>query len=187
MYQSTDLKIGKIFIYNDEPYKVLEYKHTHMGRGGADIRLKVRGLVSDNVIPLVFSPTDRFEEANLTKKKMQFLYREEDTLNFMNPETYEQVELNAKEMGEEIEFLKDGEEYNILYWDEKALSVEIPPKVVLQVIECDPGVKGNSAANMYKAAVVEGGIRIKVPLFIEQGENIRIDTINRKYVERANK
>ncbi len=185
MYQAVDLKVGTIFVYNNEPHKVMEYKHTHMGRGSADVRLKVRGLLTGNVLPVVFSPSDRFEEANLTKKSMQYLYREGNTLYFMDPVTYEQIELNAEDMGEEIVFLQDGETYNVVVWDEKPLNIEIPPKVTVEVIECDPGVKGNSAANMYKSAVVTGGIRIKVPLFINQGEKIRVDTIDHKYVERA--
>lgn len=185
MLEAVELKIGAIFVYNNEPCKVMEYKHTHMGRGSADVRIKIRGLLTGNVLPVVFSPSERFEEANLTKKPMQFLYREGDVLNFMNPVTYEQIELSKSELGEESDFLQDGETYNVLYWDEKPINIEIPPKIDVTVLECDPGVKGNSAANMFKSAVVTGGIGVKVPLFIKQGEKIRIDTIDRKYVERA--
>jgi elongation factor P len=185
MYKAVDLKNGTIFVYNEEPYKVIDYKHTHMGRGSADVRLRIRGLVSGNVISVVFAPSERFEEADLAKKPMQYLYREGDTLYFMNPDTYEQMELLASEMGEETDFLKDGETFEVLFWEDKPLSIIIPPKVDVEVLECDPGVKGNSAANMYKSAVVTGNIRVKVPLFIEQGEMIRIDTVERKYVERA--
>lgn len=185
MYSASDLKNGVIFIYNSEPYKVLDYKHTHMGRGGANISLKVRGLISGNVIPLGLKPSDNFEAADLVKKEMQFLYREEDTLFFMDPISYEQVEIEAQKMDEDIEFMQDGESYPVLFWGDMALSIEIPPKVTVEVLECDPGVKGNSAANMYKSAMVTGKIRVKVPLFIEQGEKIKVDTINKKYVERA--
>ena len=185
MYQAVDLKIGTIFIYNSEPYKVLDYKHTHMGRGSADVRLKIKGLLSSNVIQVVFSPSDRFEEADLLKKTMQFLYREGETLYFMDQQTYEQIEINVGDMGEEIAFLQDGESYEALLWDEKPINILVPPKVDVEVIDCDPGVKGNSAANMYKSAVVTGGIKVRVPLFIKQGEKIRVDTVNRKYVERA--
>jgi elongation factor P len=187
MISAVDLRNGAVFEYNGEPYKVMEFKHTHMGRGAADVRLKIRGLVSGNVVPVVFAPSERFEEAALVKTPMQYLYRDEDILYFMNPLTYEQVELSAKEMGDQTDFLQDGETYNILYWGEQPINLEIPPKVVVEVLECDPGVKGNSAANMYKSAVVTGNIPVKVPLFIEQGEKIRIDTTDRKYVERANK
>jgi elongation factor P len=185
MYSAVDLKIGKIFVYRDEPYKVLTYKHTHMARGSADVRLKIRGLLSGNILPTVFGPNEKFEQANLSKRKMQFLYKEDNTLYFMNPTTYDQIELNKESMGEETDFLQDGETYDLLYWDAQAIGVEIPPKATVEIIDCDPGVKGNSAANMYKSAVVTGGIQIRVPLFIDKGEKIRIDTVGRKYVERA--
>ncbi len=185
MINATDLKVGVIFVYKSEPYKVLTYKHTHMGRGSADIRLRIQGLISGNVIPLVASPSERFEEADLAKKTMQFLYKEQETLNFMDPKTFEQIELNSQDLGEEVSFLKDGEEYSLLYFNNQPINVMVPPKVVLTVIDCDPGVKGNSATNVYKSAVIEGGIKIKVPLFIKKGEKIRVDTVDRKYVERA--
>jgi len=185
MIQAVNLRNNMVFVYNDEPCKVLEFRHTHMGRGSADVRLKIRGLLSGNVIPLVLTPSDKFDEANLTKKPMQFLYRDGNTLYFMDPISYEQIEFDATEMGEEMVFLQDGETYNVMYWDEKPINIEIPPKVVMEIVECDPGVKGNSAANMYKSAKLANGVTIKVPLFIEKGEKIRVDTVDLKYVERA--
>ena len=185
MYQASDLKNGVIFIYNNEPFKVLSYKHTHMGRQGANITVKIRGLISGSVLPVTMSPNERFEQADLKKKKMQFLYREGKELFFMDMKNYEQTEINENVIGDEADFLQDGKDYELIFWDEKPLSIEIPPKIVVEVIECAPGVKGNSAANMYKSAKVTGNISVKVPLFVEQGEKIRIDTVNRKYVERA--
>lgn len=185
MISAVDLRISSVFIYREEPYKVLEFKHTHMGRGSADVRLKIRGILNGNVVQVVFAPGEKFDVANLTKKKMQFLYKDGDSLYFMDPVSYEQIELNKQELGDEVDFLQDGKTYNLAYWDEKPISVEIPPKVVVEVIECDPGIKGNSAANMYKSGVVTGNIPVRIPLFIEKGEKIRIDTTDRKYVERA--
>lgn len=185
MFSAVDLRIGSVFLYKDEPYKVLEFKHTHMGRGSADVRLKIRGILNGSIVQVVFAPGERFEEANLTKKKMQFLYKDGDSLFFMDPISYEQIELNRNELGDEVDFLQDGETYNVAYWDEKAINVEMPPKVVVEVIDCDPGVKGNSASNMYKSGMVTGNIPVRIPLFIEKGEKIRIDTFDRKYVERA--
>ena len=185
MIQATDLKIGTIFVYRHEPCRVLDYKHTHLARSSADVRLKIKGLLSGKIIPITLAPSERFEEANLIKKSMQFLYAEDDTLHFMDPNSYEQVELDKDKMSEEVVFLQDGETYSVLYWDDQALGIEIPPKVDLKIAECDPGVKGNSAANMYKSATLENGLKIKVPLFIKPDEKIRVDTINRKYVERA--
>lgn len=185
MLAATELKVNTIFVYNDEPCRVLEYRHTHMARGSADVRLKIKGLISNNVIPLVLTPSSKFEKANLIKKPKQFLYKEGQTLHFMDPENFEQIELDAENMSDSVVFLQEGETYDVLYWDDQALDVMVPPKVDVEVLECDPGVKGNSAANMYKSAEIVGGIQIKVPLFIEKGEKIRVDTVNRKYVERA--
>ncbi len=185
MFSAVDLRIGSVFIYRDEPYKVLEFKHTHMGRGSADVRLKIKGILNGSVVQVVFAPGERFEEANLTKKKMQYLYKDGDILYFMDPVSYEQIELNRNELGDEVDFLQDGESYDVAYWDERPISVSVPPKVVVEVIECDPGIKGNSAANMYKSGMVTGNIPVRIPLFIEKGEKIRIDTTDRKYVERA--
>ena len=94
MIQAVNLRNNMVFVYNDEPCKVLEFRHTHMGRGSADVRLKIRGLLSGNVIPLVLTPSDKFDEANLTKKPMQFLYRDGNTLYFMDPISYEQIEFD---------------------------------------------------------------------------------------------
>lgn len=185
MFQAGELRNGSIFVYNEQPYKVMTFKHTHMGRGSADVRLKIKGLIKGDVLQVVFSPDERFEEADLAKKKMQYLYKEDENYIFMDPISYNQVELNKETMGDDSDFLKDGETYDLLYWGEKPLSIMIPPKIDVEVLECDPGVKGNSAANMYKSAVVTGNIQVRVPLFINQGEKIKIDTVNREYVERA--
>ena len=185
MISAADLKVGVVFEYNGEPCKVLEYKHTHMARGSADVRLKIRGLISGNVIPVVISPSMKFEEAVLMKKPMQFLYRDREALHFMDPKDFEQIELKSSVMGENSVFLKDGETYEVLYWDEIALDVLVPPKVDLVVMECDPGIKGNSAANMYKSATLAGGVKVKVPLFIKKGEKVRVETANRTYVGKA--
>jgi elongation factor P len=184
MLQGVDLKVGKIFVYEGEPCKVLDYSHTHMARSSADVRLRIKKLVSGSTVPMTCSPSARFEEANLMKKQMQFLYKDGDELMFMDPVSFEQFGIGS-DINEATVFMKDGESYDVLFWDEKALDILVPPKVDVEVVECDPGVKGNSAANMYKSATVEGGIRVKVPLFINQGERIRVDTVGRKYVSRS--
>mgnify|MGYP002079355687 CR=1 FL=1 len=184
MFQGVDLKVGKIFVYDGEPCKVLDYSHTHMARGSADVRLKIKKLISGSTVKMTVSPSERFEEANLMKKPMQYLYQDGDELMFMNPTTFEQFGIPA-DINDATVFMKDGETYEVLFWDEKPLDIMVPPKVDVEVIECDPGVKGNSAANMYKSATIEGGITLKVPLFIEKGEMIRVDTVGLKYVERA--
>jgi len=190
MLQASQLRNGTIFVYNGEPFEVLSYKHTHMSRRGADVRVKIRGLVFGKILSENFAPDERFEEAELTKREMQFLYKEGKSLVFMDPKTFEQAEINTEIVGQGANFLIEGEVFPIRFWqeaegEERAIDIELPPSVALEVIDCPPGVRGNSATNVYKPATLSNGITTKVPLFINQGEKVRIDTRTGEYVERA--
>jgi elongation factor P len=187
MIDASQLRNGTTFVWRDEPWQVLTYQHTHMGRGSADVRVKVRGLLSGTVKSQAFAPNERFEEALITKQPLQFLYREDQELVFMHPQTFEQIKLQAALVGKAAQFLTEGEGASVLYWEDQALGVDIPPKVDLKVVEADPGVKGNSATNIYKSAKLANGIVTKVPLFINPGDTVRIDTRTGEYVERVNK
>ena len=125
------------------------------------------------------------EEANTYKSKLQYLYKDQVNAVFMDLRSFEQVEIPLKVLGDQILFVKEGAESTVLFWDQTALSVEIPPKVVLTIAQTDPGVKGNSASNIYKSAVLENGLKVKVPLFIKAGEKIRVDSRTSEYIERA--
>jgi len=125
------------------------------------------------------------DEVNTYKKKLQFLYRTPSSCVFVDPKTYEQTEIALSVLGDSINFVKEGESIDIFFWDERPLSFELPPKITLTITECDPGVKGNSATNIYKPATLENGMKIKVPLFINAGDRIKVDTRTGAYVERA--
>jgi len=186
MFQASDLRHGTTFVYQDQPWKVLEYKHTHMGRGSADVRVKIRNLLSGTVKSQVFAPNERFGEAEITKQPLQYLYREGDDLVFMHPTSFEQIQIPVKVVGEmAARFLKEGEEVTIFYWDEKPIDLDLPPKATMTVVEADPGVKGNSATNIYKSAKLENGIVVKVPLFVKVGDKVKVDTRSGEYVERV--
>lgn len=186
MIQASELRNGTTFVFRGEPWRVLEYKHTHMGRGSADVRVKVRGLISGTVKSETFAPGERFEEAAIAKQPRQYLYQEGEELLFMHPNTFEQERVKISTVGEaKVPFLKEGEEVAVLFWDEKPIDIEVPPKVVLTVSECDPGVRGNSATNIYKPAKLENGVVMKVPLFVKVGDKVRVDTRNGEYVERV--
>lgn len=189
MIQSTDLKNGATFLSNGKPYKVIKYTHNKVGRGGATVRVTAKDLISGTVEDKTFSANVKVEEVSTFKKKLQYLYSDSASVFFVDPNTYEQVEISRKVLEEELSYLKEGEEVNVLYWSDKSqdrpLSVEIPLKVTLKITDTDPGVKGNSATNMYKSAVLENGLTVKVPLFINQGDLIIVDTRNGEYVERA--
>jgi elongation factor P len=185
MLNSTELKNGVAFVLYGKVYQVLKYTLIKMGRGGATVKVLVRNLESGATEEKSFSSNVAVDEANTYKKKLQLLYKDEVNATFMDPKTYEQTEIPMEVIGTQAMFVKEGEEVDVLFWEEKALSVDLPPKVTMRISETDPGVKGNSASNMYKSAVLENGHQVKVPLFIKQGELIRVDTRTGEYVERA--
>ena len=171
-------------MYEGKPFKVLKYELNKMGRGGAVVRVSCVNLETGDNVEHAFSSNLTFPEVDLSKQKLQYFYKDGNSAYFMNPTSYEQIEIPLGILGKDIAFVKEGEETTVLFWGEKALSVELPPKIVLTVSETDPGVKGNSATNIFKSAVLENGLKLKVPLFINVGEKIRVDTRTGEYIER---
>ena len=185
MINATDLKNGITFLSNGKPYKVIKYTHTKMGRGGATVRVTAKDLVTGTIEDKTFSSNVKVDDVSTSKRKLQFLYNDGGNAVFMDPKTYDQVEIPISIVKEELPFIKEGEFADVLFWEEKALSIEIPPKVTLLIAETSPGVKGNSATNMYKPATLENDLSVKVPLFINKGDKIVVDTRSGEYVERA--
>lgn len=182
---ATALRAGTAFLYEGKPFKVIKYSLIKMGRGGATVRVNCINLENGANIEHAFSSNLSFEQINLSKRKLQYLYKDTKSAFFMDSSSFEQIEIPLSIIGSEPLYFQEGEDVNILFWDEKPMSCELPPKVTLEVIECDPGVKGNSASNFLKSAKMENGLLTKVPLFIKVGEKIRIDTRSGDYVERA--
>ena len=185
MINSTDLKNGVTFLHHDQPYKVIEYSLIKMGRGGATVKLRVRNMENGSVEPVSMSSNVKVDEVVTSKKRLQYLFKDGSTATFMDPLSFEQVEIPNSVIENELPFIKEGDNVDVLFWNDKALSVDISPKVVLEVVETDPGVKGNTVSNLYKPAKLENGISIKVPLFINAGEKIKVDTRTSTYIERA--
>jgi elongation factor P len=185
MISATDLKNGTTFKLDGKPYKVTRYTHQKIGRGGANVKLKIRNLVSGDLEERTFNASEKVDEIATNKVQLQYLYRDDNAAVFMNPSTYEQVEIPLTLLEDEIDYIKEGEQVNVLFWDNKPLSMDIPPKITLTVKQTPPGVKGNSATNIYKPAVMENDLNIKVPLFINEGDKIVVDTRTGEYVERA--
>ena len=185
MINATELKNGIIFMYYGKPLQVLKYTHQKIGRGGATVKVNARNLKTGSTENFAFSSNLAFDEANTQKRKLQYLYADNTVAVFMDPKSFEQVEIPVEVLGTQIKFAKEGENIDVLFLDDIALSVELPPKVTLKVIQADPGVKGNSTSNMYKPAILENGFETKVPLFIKVGDSIRVDTRTGSYVERA--
>lgn len=185
MIAVQDLRSGATFKLDGQPWIVIKYEHIKMGRGSATIRVKVKNLKTGATLEKSFMNSAKVEEINTQKKKMQYLYNDGKNYIFMDAGSYEQVEISKEILGPSAAFLKEGMDTIILFWDEKPLWVEMPLKMEFTITETPPGVKGNSATNMFKPATLENGYQIKVPLFINKGDKIRVDTRSGEYIERA--
>lgn len=192
MLSSTELRAGKTFQMDGTPYQVVKYEHVKIGRGGATVRVSVRNLKTGANDEKTFSTSQTVEEIITIKRRLQYLYSDGENAVFMDPKTYEQVEVGKNILKSDLLYLKEGDLADLLFWVEgessskdKPLGIDLPPKVNLTVAETDPGVKGNSAANIYKPATLENGLVVKVPLFIKAGDKIRVDTRSGEYTERV--
>lgn len=181
----THLRAGSTFEDNGQPYIVLKYEHTKMGRGTATIKVKARNLKTGAIIEKSFISGARVEEVNLAKRKSQYLYLQDKEYFFMNPKTFEQFSIPEGILGNRAKFLSEGVEVDLLFLEDSPIDIELPPKMDFRVTETDPGVKGNSATNIYKSATLDNGMNVKVPLFIQVGERIWVDTRSGEYVERV--
>lgn len=185
MATTADIKKGLCIVFSNDIYKVIEFLHVKPGKGPAFVRTKLKSVTNGKVLDNTFSAGHKLEEVKVTTRKYQYLYDDDNGFHFMNNEDFTQIYLN-KEMIENAQFMKPGEEVTIILKeaDETPLSAEIPPTVTMEVIEADPGVKGNTATNALKNAIVETGARVMVPLFIEPGDKIKINTEDGTYLER---
>ncbi len=184
MLNVTELRAGTVFEDQGNLYQVLSYEHIKMGRGSANIKVKVKNLRSGSTTEKSFINGARVNDVQVLKRDLQYLYSDETHAYFMDPQTFEQVSVPLT-LVDEPAFLKEGEAYNISFREEEALTVNFPPKLTLKVIETGPATKGNSATNVFKDAVLENGYKTKVPLFITINDTIRVDTRTGAYSERA--
>jgi elongation factor P len=187
MIEATELKKGTSFLLSGVPFKVEKYRHQKIGRGGANVKLALRNLKTGEQQQRTLNSSYKVEEIATIKRPLQYLFSDQSRATFMDPDSCEQIEIPVSVLGDDLSFVKEGQNVDVLFWEDKALSVDIPPKIVLKVESTTPGVKGNSATNIYKPAELENGLKLKVPLFINQGDRIRIDTRTGEYVERVEK
>jgi len=185
MVSSNDFKNGMTILYNGNIYKILEFMHVKPGKGGAFVRTKLRDLRSGAVIDYTFNAAEKVEKAMIDKIEMQYLYDTGDTLCFMDNETYEQIEIPHNLCEYERKFLKENENVNIEKYGNEILGIILPDKVTLKVTQCEPAVKGDTKTNALKDAIVETGLLVKVPMFINLGDEIIVNTETGKYSSRA--
>ena len=185
MLTINEIKLGKLLQIDSHPFIVIKTEHSKVARGGAVLKTKLKNLINGAVLEKTFQGNDKAEEADTEKKKANFMYKDENEAYFMDNKSYEQFSLPIDQIGEKIEFLKDGTDVNILYFQDKPVAVDLPVKIDLKVVSAPPGVKGNSAGNVNKMVELETGMEVSVPMFINEGDVIRINTDTGEYVERA--
>lgn len=184
MISSNDFRPGVSIEWNGGVWKVVEFLHVKPGKGSAFVRTKLKNVQTGNVVEQTFRAGETVPQANLEKSTMQHTYKDGDDYVFMDMETYEESRLSANQIGDRVKYLKDGMEVNVIRWNGQVIDVELPNTVVLEVIQTDPGVKGDTATGGSKPAIVETGAQVMVPLFISIGERIKINTSEDKYVGR---
>ncbi len=184
MISSNDFRSGVSIEWNGGVWRVIEFLHVKPGKGSAFVRTKLKNVQTGNVVENTFRAGESLPQANLEKSAMQHTYKEGEQFVFMDMETYEESNLTAKQIGDRVKYLTEGMEVNILRWNDQIMEVELPNSVILEVIQTDPGVKGDTATGGSKPAILSTGAQIMVPLFISIGERIRIDTREDKYLGR---
>ncbi|MBT8188925.1 MAG: elongation factor P [Saprospiraceae bacterium] len=186
MGNTSDIRNGLCMNYNNDVYKVVEFLHVKPGKGPAFVRTKLKSLTNGKVLDNTFPAGHKIDVVRVERRQFQFLYKDDDSFHFMNTETYEQIMI-PNEMIENGDLVKEGAMVEILFHAEKEtpLTIDLPQHVVLQVTYTEPGVRGDTATNVTKPATVETGAEIKVPIFINEGDKLKIDTRTRSYLERV--
>lgn len=185
MFNINDIKNGITFIYEDNIYQVLEFLHVKPGKGAAFVKAKLRNLRTGATVEKTFNTSIKLEKAMIEKQNMQYLYNNGDIYNFMNMQTYEQIELSKDQLGDSEKFLKEGINVDISFYQGELIGIILPDKIEYEVEKTEPAVKGNTTNNAMKDAYMENGLMVRVPLFIEQGEHILVSTKDGKYDSRA--
>ena len=185
MINVNDIKNGMTILFEGNIYTVMEFSHVKPGKGAAFVQAKLKNLRTGSIVEKRFNSGVKLEKAMVEKKNMQFLYASGDSFNFMNMETYEQIELDKNQIGEDAEYLKEGLNVDVTFFQGELLGLILPEKIEMQITKTEPAVKGNTTNNAMKDAILETGMKVRVPLFVEEGETIIISTKDGKYVSRA--
>jgi len=185
MYSTTDFRKGLKIEIGGEPYLIIDFQHVKPGKGGAFVRTRLKSLVTGNVIDQTFRSGERVGKPDLEEREMQFLYEAGGEFHFMDTNTYEQLFLTADQLGESKDFLKENLVIKALFHNKRPIGIEVPMFVELRVVKSEPGVRGDTATGATKPATVESGAVIQVPLFVEEGDVVRIDTRTREYITRV--
>ena len=184
-YNTSDFRNGLKIEIDKEPYIIIDFLHVKPGKGGAFVRTKIKNLINGRVLEKTFRSGERVKKPDFVEKRMQFLYKMGEDFYFMDLETYDQTFLNKDKLGDGLKFLKENLEVNILYFKGEPVGLDLPMFIDLKVEKTDPGVKGNTVSGGTKPAILETGAKINVPLFVNEGDIVKVDTRKGEYVERV--
>ncbi|MFI3229973.1 MAG: elongation factor P [bacterium] len=186
MISASEFRNGVTIEYEGNIYVILEFQHVKPGKGAAFVRTKIKNLVSGSVIEKTFRPSEKMGRAHIDRKAMQYLYNDGELFHFMDTETYEQIAVNASDVGDSLKFVKENDVVKILSYNGGVFGIEPELFAELDIIETEPGFKGDTATGATKPAIVETGATINVPLFLDQGQKIKVDTRTGEYLGRVN-
>ncbi|MDR2018456.1 MAG: elongation factor P [Syntrophobacterales bacterium] len=182
---TSEFRKGLRILVENEPFVIVEFQHVKPGKGGAFVRTRLKSLVSGNVLDRTYRSGDKADVPELEEREMQFLYKESSNYYFMDQNTYDQMFIDEKQLGDARYYLKEGLVIQVLIYQGKTIGVEVPNFVTLAITQTEPGIRGDTAQNATKPAMLETGYTIQVPLFVEQGETVKIDTRTGQYMERV--
>ncbi len=185
MISAGDFRNGVTLEIEGNVYQIMEFQHVKPGKGAAFVRTKLKNIINGGVVEKTFRPTEKFPAARIDRVDMQYLYSDGDLFHFMNAETYDQIALNAEDIGDALKFVKENEMCKVCSYNGNVFAVEPPLFVELEISDTEPGFKGDTATGATKPAVVETGATVYVPLFVEQGDKIKIDTRSGEYLSRV--
>ena len=185
MVSAGDFRNGITVEMEGNVFQIIEFQHVKPGEGAAFVRTKLKNIINGGVVEKSFRPTEKFPQARIDRKDMQYLYSDGDLFNFMDTETYDQIALNAEAVGDALKFVKENEMVKICSYNGNVFAIEPPLFVELEITDTEPGFKGDTATGATKPAIVETGAKVMVPLFVENGEKIKIDTRSGEYLSRV--
>lgn len=185
MYSIGELRVGKAILVDGEPFIITSAQHSKKARAGGVCKTKLRNLKTGANVQKTFQGNDKLKPADVGYRKCQFLYSDGGEYHFMNNETFEQFSFMADDLGDQTNFLVDGNDVDVLTFEETPIGLQLPPKVVLEVVQTDPGVKGDTASGGSKPATMNTGYVLQVPLFMKEGDKVRVNTESGEYVERV--
>ncbi len=185
MISAGDFRNGITIEYEGNVYQIMEFQHVKPGKGAAFVRTKLKNIINGGVVEKTFRPTEKCPQARIDRKDMQYLYADGDLYNFMDTENYDQIALNSETIGDALKFVKENEMVKICSYNGNVFAIEPPLFVELEITDTEPGFKGDTATGATKPAIVETGAKVMVPLFVNQGEKIKIDTRTGEYLSRV--